>query len=442
MKKLKVAIIGAGASGFASAEVLRQDSRFEITIFERNDYVGGKCLTVFTDGKICNGKSGGYEMGAVLVSKHAKSYRDLIELIEKYNIPLEVHEEKTRDFSIHLRNGKPHQDKTIDWSELFKKPKSFWNDFRRVDKYALDYAHYSGQRHYQYANRPKALNKTLSKVYGKPILYRTASVMQGFGYADLDDKRLTPPVLYYHQYIDPVDVVAPLYRLPNGTQGIWSTIAASYPKSAIKLNQEVQKVIRSGDKIKLTANDQTYDFDYLIVATPLKPTLKYLDLNREEQNFLAKMKHNPYVTILAEVEGLAAMATFDILACSNRKRIGDVLLGYKRYPDSNWAALYLYLKPGQEFNQKTILKQVERSLDKNYHAKLVDPSSVIIRYWEDYFGHLDTKSLNAKWYEEFDKKFQNQKHTLFVSSGLHMETVGASVEYATAKTKEFIELLD
>lgn len=441
MKKLKVAIIGAGPSGFGAAEVLRDDDRFEITIFEKNGYVGGKCLTVFDDGSVCNSKPGGYEMGAVLVSKHSESYRDLMQLIEKYDIPTKLHEEKTRDFSVHMSKGHVDSYSPFDWHQLITKPRVFWKNFRRIDQYAIDYEHYSSNRKVGYENRPKQLNKNLAKKYGRPVNNKMSTVMQGFGYADLDDRHLSPPVLYYHQYVDPIDVVAPLYILPEGTQGIWSRVASTYPTDSIRLNHSVDKIFRDDDKVVVTANSKDHVFDYLIVATPLKPALKYLDLDQEQKSFLSKMKHNHYVTVLAEVDGLSAMATFDMKACTNRNKIGDVLLGYKRYPDSKWTALYLYLRAGQSRADADILARVGRSLSKNYDAQLSEGSEPNIRHWDDYFGHLDTKALNEGWYDEFEKHFQNKNRTLFVSSGLHMETVGASVEYATAKTKEFISSL-
>lgn len=441
MKKVKVAIIGAGPSGFGAAEVLRQDKRFEITMFEKNNYVGGKCLTVFEDGTVCNGKLGGYEMGAVLVSKHSESYRELMKLIEKYDIKLEPHQESERSFSIHLRNGKEDSYSPFDWHQIITNPAAFWKNIRRIDQYAVDYARYSSDRKIGYQNRPHSLNKNLSKKYGRPVNNKMATVMQGFGYADLDDNHLSPPLLYYHQYIDPKDVILPLYKLPAGTQGIWAKISKTYPPNTIKLNQTVVSVERHQKGVTVRANNAAYDFDYLVIATPLKPAIEFLDLSRDEKQLLKKMKHNHYVTVLAEVDGLSAMATFDMKACTSKKQIGDVLLGYKRYPDSKWTALYLYLRPGQECTDQQILQKVSRSLSKNYQASLVANSKPIIHHWDDYFAHLDTKSLNQNWYNEFDQNFQNQKRTLFVSSGLHMETVGASVEYATAVTRNFVRNL-
>lgn len=47
MKK-KVVIIGAGIAGISAAKELLETGRFEITVLERNNYIGGRCCS-FTD---------------------------------------------------------------------------------------------------------------------------------------------------------------------------------------------------------------------------------------------------------------------------------------------------------------------------------------------------------------------------------------------------------
>jgi len=47
MKK-KIVIIGAGIAGISAAKELLETGRFEITVLERNNYIGGRCCS-FTD---------------------------------------------------------------------------------------------------------------------------------------------------------------------------------------------------------------------------------------------------------------------------------------------------------------------------------------------------------------------------------------------------------
>jgi protoporphyrinogen oxidase len=440
MSKIKIAIIGAGPSGFAVAEVLKSKDYapyFDFTIYERNDYVGGKCLTVGPDGRVCNGESQGYEVGAVLASEHASSYSALVDLLDRYDIKRSVFNHHGDKVATYLNKGKTLDINSKSIRQLRASPKKFWNTLRGFDSYLSDYLRYSHSRHVEYINRPKFLNINLSKRYRHEVNERLSGVMQGYGYADLDDKKLTPPLIYYHQYVQLGEIGFPVHQIDTGTQGIWAKISSTYPKDSIRLNEEVIKINRSNLGVEVISSKSQERYDYLVVATPLKPALNYLNFSEDERAFLGKMKHNHYVTVLARVSGFKFSGTFNVQACTNKKYLGRVLCGYKRYPDSDIVALYLYLKDGEATDRQSILNKVELSLKEDFNVSLSDKNQAKIYHWDDYFGHLDTKDLNNNWYEKFDNNFQGQNRTLFVSSGLHMETIGASVEYGTALAKEY-----
>lgn len=443
MKKLKVAIIGAGPSGFAVAEVLRSKpyaDRFDCTIYEKNNYVGGKCCTVFEDGTICNDKGGGYEMGATLLTKHTPSYADLRNILDKYDVAVTNHKEISRQSGEFLRNGRPVDVKRLNWPQFRLHPRRFFRTLLDYDHYVSDYIKYRPSRHAGYTNRPQALYKPLSHVYSRAVQERLAYFMQGFGYADLDDKHLTPALLYFHQYIELEAAGFPMYHLDNGMQGIWARIAKTYPRGSIRLNQHVRKVSRSPNKVSITTPHGTEEYDYLVVATPLKPALEYLDLDKRQKKFLGRMKHNHYVSVLCRAKGLEAIGTFNIPACTNKKNLGQVVLGYKRYPNSDYITVYLYIKKGRKSDDQTVIQAVEKSLRKDLHTRLIESQKAKVFHWNDYFGHLSTKDLKAGWYEKFETEFQGKDRTLFVSSGLHMETVGASVQYGTREARKYATL--
>lgn len=442
MRKQKVAIIGAGPSGFAVAEVLRSDKFkdfFEFTIFERNSYVGGKCLTVMEDGTVSNDKPGGYEVGAVLMSKHAPSYSRLKEIIEDSGIETSPHAEKERKMSTYYKDGKQAEVRQLYWSQLITKPRAFFRAFHGFDEYGSDYVRYIHTKNAGYTGRPRALYKSLSKKYSRVVYSRLATVVQAFGYADLNDKHLTPATLYYHQYVEPDSVIFPIHKIENGMQSIWIRLAKKYDHGAVRLNQQVKHVARSPLGVSVTTSKLTEEFDHLVVATPLKPALSYLDLGKLDRNFMSKMKHNHYVTVMCRIPEFKTIASYNLPGCTEKKRIGEVMLGYKRYPNSEVVTAYLFIKKGHKSDDKTILDLVEKSLKKDFNATLANRKSAKIYHWDDYFGHLDTKDLDDGWYEKFDKNIQGKNRTLFVSSGLHMETVGASVQYGDREAKKYFK---
>ncbi|HTB48690.1 MAG TPA: FAD-dependent oxidoreductase [Verrucomicrobiae bacterium] len=443
MKKLRVAIIGAGPSGFSVAEVLRSEryaDYFDVVMYERNGYVGGKCCTVFDDGSICNDKPGGYEMGAALLSKHTPSYKDLKDIIEKYDVKTTPFREANRTVFSYVKRGKHASMKYLSWAYLRRSPPTFLHALKGYDEYALDYLKYAGSLHAGYTNRPPVLSKRLSRLYTKEVSERLAGIMQGFGYADMEDRHLTPALLYYHQYIEPGVFEYPIYKLDNGMQGIWAKIAATYPTGTIRLNQEVTRINRMSNAISVTTPDGTEIYDYVVIATPLKPALQYLDLDHEQKQFLSRMQHNHYVSVLCRASGLEANGTFNIEACYSKKRLGRVVFGYKRYPDSDYITAYLYVKKGGRSDDKSIVKVVAKSLHADMGAELVDSQHAKVFHWQDYFGHLRPKDIRAGWYDDFERYFQGKDRTLFVSSGLHMETVGASVQFGTQEAKKYAKI--
>ncbi len=438
MPKIKVAIIGAGASGFAVSEVLRSEKYhkyFDVTMFERNSYVGGKCCTVSPDGEISNGRDGGYELGAVIVSEHAKGYADLIKLLDKYDIKRSVFNPHGSEAFVHIDKGKIVDINKVPFKRIRVNPRRFWKIFKGYDRFLKDYFRFTHSRHVGYVGRPKALNKNASKLYRHEIIERLSGVIQGYGYADIDDKKLTPPLLYYHQ-LEVGEITFPLHKIDIGTQGIWAKIASHYPKGAIRLNETVTKIERDSFGVKVFTAKGVDHYDYLVVATPLKPALNFLDIDQEEKKFLTKMKHNNFVTILGEVEGINHPLTFNARNCTHQKNLGRVVCTYKRYPDSNIVAMCLY---ADEDNDALILAKASKSLEEDFNAKLKN-NTARIYHWDDYFGHLDTESLNDHWYDKFDDNFQGKNRTLYVSSGLHMETVGASVEFGTALANQYAEI--
>ncbi len=440
MKKIKVAIIGAGPSGFSVAEVLRNknyEDSFEVTIYEGNDRVGGKCCTVFADGEICNGQTGGYDVGAAILTPGDGELRTIL---SKANVTLSPFTETARPRSAFVSKGKPVTVHPIFLKQFLKHPLSITRALGEVSAYAKDYVRYSRSRHAGYTNRPSALNVTLSTKYPKRVNRRLAYLMQGFGYADLDDNGLTPPLLYYHQYYDAGFLNAQMVKVAEGTQGIWAKLAETYPTDSIRLNEPVESVSRDSDKVMVKTPQGLEEYDYIVVGTPIKSALAYLDLTQEQRIFLRQVKHNHYATVLCETAGLNANTTFNLDACEDKKQVGRVMCAYKRYPDSDIASLYLFLPDESNASDTDIVGMAAKSLKEDFSVNMTNEASAKVFHWTDYFGHLDTESLNNGWYDQFEKMFQGKNRTLFVSSGLHMETVGASIQFGTREAKKYAKL--
>lgn len=436
---VRVAIIGGGASGWAAAEALEAAhwaGAFEVTVFERNGYFGGKCHTVFPDGTPCNGAPGGYELGAGVLSKGSHSNADLEALLVRHGIgysnAAEPHRDKYRFYS----RGKPLDARA--WLRLLLlRPFSFLVGLLDFARFRFGLFRHSRHPTLDYAGRPKALHASFHSVHTETLNRAVCFGMQGFGYADTSDPGLTPPLLYYHQYARPDVLWNPVYRIDAGMQGIWARLAERRPKERARLHAEVLRVRRSEDGVVVETAETRETFDRLIIAAPLAPELPFLDAEDIERDLLAKVRCNHYITVLCRVRGLTDIAHVVVDQAVDPARLGGVVFAYKRYPDSDWVTLNLYADPARERTDEEILDVVERDLQREMDASLVDRASASVHHFRDYFPHLGTADLDAGWYSHFEEHVQGQRRTLWVSSGLHMETVGASVQYATAKVNAY-----
>jgi len=75
---IKIAIVGAGASGLTAAHTLKKLGYKNVTIFEKEGRVGGKVHSFIHQGNA-------FEMGAVLLGDN---YKGVINLAKEFNVPL------------------------------------------------------------------------------------------------------------------------------------------------------------------------------------------------------------------------------------------------------------------------------------------------------------------------------------------------------------------
>jgi len=441
MPKRKVAIIGAGPSGLAAAEVLRQApfaEHFDITIYESNDYVGGKCQTVLPDGKTAAGTIGGYELGAGFIPKYARSYADLMHIIRRYGIKLRSMEQPDRATYHYVRNGQSVSVGQLRLRFLFTRPLTFIRTLASYISYGLKYVLYGRPKH-GFAGLPAGLKRQrVPRTFNPALLARYAHVIAGFGYADIDDPYLRPALLYYYRYLEPA-MKPTLSMVDGGTQSIWSAVAATYPDGAIRLQERVEHVSRTPEKVVVKSIHGTAEYDHVIIGTSLKAAQHYLDVSPEQKKLMAQMKYNHYVTVLCRVSGLSAVATFNLSACMDNQQLGRVLFCSMQHPDSDITTLNLYVDPKRTVSDKTIIDEVETSLREDFGATLLEKDTAQVFHWDDYFGHLSEQDIADGWYEQFEQAIQGKDRTLYLSSGLHMETMGDSVQYATRQTKKYAE---
>ena len=123
-RKIKVAVVGGGASGWSAVKALKESEgagiEFEITIYEKESRWGGKCRTIVPAkmnlGDTNNGSQNtdvnidfrNYELGAGAISGDfefpSENYRDVLNHLRELNIGLSLIEVKDRKNYLFFKN--------------------------------------------------------------------------------------------------------------------------------------------------------------------------------------------------------------------------------------------------------------------------------------------------------------------------------------------------
>lgn len=116
-RKLDIAVIGAGISGIAAAYVLQRAHR--VTIFERNDYVGGHTRTVVVD----DGSESGLPVDTGFIVLNDRTYP----LLQKFFAQLGVRLRKTDMAFGYWSPARNFYYAGTGWRGLFAQPKNLGN---------------------------------------------------------------------------------------------------------------------------------------------------------------------------------------------------------------------------------------------------------------------------------------------------------------------------
>ena len=126
-----------------------------------------------------------------------------------------------------------------------------------------------------------------------------------FGYGYFDEI----PAAYVLKYLDAFTVkqflsTGKLWTWYNGTQSIWEGVN-SHLKHPALLNSEVTNIKRENDKVYVTVNGKTEEFDKLIICTPLELFLGYGNPRPEEKELFSKIVHKEYFTMAVRPEAVS-----------------------------------------------------------------------------------------------------------------------------------------
>lgn len=430
---MRIAIIGAGASGLTAADTLKRKGYQHITVFEKRPRVGGKVHSVIDDDSI-------YEVGAFWVGS---GYQTIDALATAYDVSII---DESLVFKVKLGDGREYGlveylTKTTNPIELAVT----YGNWKRV------------LQGFSYLKSADGFFKPLHPDLSLPFdafadkygitafakAFRPFWIGCGYGYYDKTPAlyvlklmlgALDVSILQFLESILPLDPDPGfgLRRVEGGFQSLWEKIGANL--ADLRLNAEVialNRYLENGEeRIEIvTGAGQKEVFDAVIISSDLNQSLGFIDASRDELELFSQIETYPYVIHVFEADGLNSnhdrMVFFDVNGSSDK--VGHLTAmanrsGTEPIHASRWIS-------GQLLEKQMSLELAEQLLVSDVEALGGSVSSIKAQYVWNYFPHVSSMALSDGFYEKM-RRLQGQKASFYVGGALGFETVEGAASYA------------
>ncbi len=452
----KICIIGGGPAGVMAAMYLQQKGYKDVTIYEKDDHVGGKCYspTVVMDPK--TGEKRTIEMGAIMGAKTYYATHDA-EMFggTKHDGPgmgriyknAEGKEIFPFDPKKNILNGKVfgliHMKNCV--KKLAKLMKTKYAGYDVCGHRGVASGKYEGlQPSSQEMPRIKGENPNLrdlclpftefcklNKI--EPVMRVWIAPFTSFGYGFFDEM----PAAYVLKYLDvetTLEFVAMrLWTWKDGTMSIWQGVDKKLNKPTI-CNTQVIKVERSDKDVKVTIKDKdgehTNTFDDLIVTTPLDYFAKFADADKEEKELFSKIVHERYVSMATrQVEGQEPQISAYIFDNMTPDRRGHLMVYYHRWSDIKVQPITTYTLLNHKDDED--IKYEDGRVWTIEDMKLcgVEVKEVFKETEWYYCPHVYSEDYAAGWYDKVEAK-QGERHTYYAGEVMSFGDMEETAEYS------------
>lgn len=436
-KSTRIAIIGAGAAGLSSAYFLKKQGFNNVVIFEKDDRVGGRCLSETVDGK-------SFDLGANYVTSNYKMVKELAkelkadlyaeDNVKSYNLSTG---EFRSVFSALLQQSSIF---TILWKSLVYIWKR-WRLNKVISPESPGYKHIAD--HPELCQSFAAWLKE-NKLSQLTLIFEIPITLMGYG--ELNEI----PAAYALTYI-PVSVYLDLAfgaistkilgypkRFTDGYQRFLERLSWVFDTDSLKLNTKVLSVKR-GKTIKITYVDltaepeveQVQEFDFLFVCTPLylKSLKTFItDLSTDEEEVFGQVEFNPFVITTYKMPGCEPFSagTFIIPGKGNSPEVGKPYVVNRQYRDTDYITMYTRSKVGEKVDRDKILAANATFIKNTLGLDLCEPFTYNNFV---YFPHVNTTAMANGFYERLEN-MQGEQSTFFVGGLMNFELVETIMNYS------------
>ena len=284
----KLAIIGTGIAGMGCGHLLHK--KYDLTIFEQDNYIGGHTNTVTVDE---NGQPVYMDTGFMVFN--FETYPNLCNLFKEINAPIK---KTDMSFSVqHTQTGLEYCGSGL--NGLFAQRKNIFNV--RYIKMLTQITRFNKES-VKVLDNPRFQNYSLAEYikeykYGDDMLWKYLIPMSSAVWSTPMDEMLDFPIVTLvrffknHGFLG-LNTQHQWYTLENGSQSYRKLLIEPF-KDKIQINNGAVKVkTENGKAIVTTQDGKTHTFDKLIFASHADQTLKLLESpTADEKRLLASFKY-------------------------------------------------------------------------------------------------------------------------------------------------------
>ena len=408
----RIAIVGAGAAGLSAAYSLRKAGFGNLTVFEKQGRVGGKCRSVSLNGR-------SYELGAVF---HLRGYEPVAGMI--------------REFRVDTTYGAVRPSPRWYLSPLFDLKKRRRFQYPRIAqtlaaavRFALLCLRRPELCRTGHENMPEDLAVPFSewlrsnRLEALELMF--ACWLSGFGYG------YTPaiPAAYALKLCTP-RVVRPFFLhdsrgFPDGFQGLWERVASVFD---VRLNTAIERIERGeGVHIKTTAGD--FDFDKLILSCDLRDIAPALDPDDEEAALIARIHNHRFHAVIAEAERIPVRLAF-LPAHFSEEFAGNLVCWYQGWSEENLFNFYSIAT--DRMNES----QVHSGMSEDVRRTGGNLVRIAASENWNYFPAVSAEDLKAGFYRRLEGR-QGNRHTYYAGEIMNFPSVDLVAGYSDRLVEKY-----
>jgi hypothetical protein len=401
----KVAVIGAGISGLTAAYELLLLG-YEVTIFEREDRVGGKIRSEEVDGYA-------FDIGAVVVPSSNSHYLNVKELLGT----LEVDDcRKVLSYEV-IQYSKERL------NLCYPKLKAL------LTKYLTNVGYHNVISEPGVTSLPLLLERNdLSAPSVEGIVYTVC----GYGY--LDDDSI--PAIHFLRFITESGLFSNLTYFPKGFQQLTDALANYLISKGVNvhLSSNITKIVRAESAVEIQLSDSSSSqiFSHLVVSCPSEKIASLLSNPSESEVKLMKaIQYLDYCSFLIEFNYLPSKT--HLFAAHKDAPVGHFVDVIIQHPNIPIGIFQLYKT--NEMTLESLVADIELDMKRLFGDNIHIVKVHSMHQW-DYMPHYSIEHTKEGYYELFES-IQGENNTFYCGGLFNLELVEACISFSRDLVRRF-----